>query len=69
MRAQRSNLNQVWTNLEWDPTRRPVTRSQYKARSVAAVYLSPQEAAVEVVRWLLLQEKLGRRWERTLEGV
>jgi hypothetical protein len=69
MRAQRSNLKQVWTSLEWDPTRRPTTHSQYKARSVAAESLSPQEAAVEEVRWLLLQVKLGRRWERTLEEV
>jgi hypothetical protein len=66
--VQAFSLKQVWTSLEWDLTRRPATHSQYKARSVAAVYLSPQEAAVEVVRWLLLQEKLGRRWGRTLEG-
>lgn len=69
MRAHASNRNRVWTSLEWDLIPRPITHGQYKARSVAAVYLSPQEAAVEVVRWLLLQEKLGRRWERTLEGV
>jgi hypothetical protein len=69
MRAQASNLKQVWTSSEWDLTRRQASHSQYRARSVAAVYLSLQEAAVEEVQWLLLQEKLGRHWERILEGV
>jgi hypothetical protein len=69
MLAQASSLKQVWTSSEWDLTRRPASHSQYKARSVAAVCLSLQEAAVEEVRWLLPQGKLGRRWERTLEEV
>jgi hypothetical protein len=69
MPAQASNLKQVWMSLEWGLTRRRASRSQYKARSVAAVCLSLQEAAVEEVQWLLLQEKLGRPWEQTLEEV
>jgi hypothetical protein len=69
MPAQASSRKQVWTSLEWVLTRRLVIHSQYRVRSVAAASLSPPEAAVEEVRWLLLQEKLGRRWERTLEEV
>jgi len=69
MRAQTSSRKQVSTNSAWDLTRRRVSRVQYKARSVAADSLFPREVAVEEAPWLLLQEKLGQRWERTLEGV
>jgi hypothetical protein len=69
MQAQASSRKQVWTNLEWDLTLRQPSRNQYKAHLAAAASLYLQEAAVEVVRWLLLQEKLGRRWGRTLEEV
>jgi hypothetical protein len=69
MLAQAYSLKQVWTSLEWDHIRRQASHSQYEARSVAAVNLSLQEAAVEEAQWLLLQEKLGLRWEQTLEEV
>jgi hypothetical protein len=69
MLAQASSLKQVWTSSEWGLTRRQASHSQYKARSVAAASLYHQEEAVEEVRWLLPQEKLGLRWEQTLEEV
>ena len=61
MQAQAFNRKWVWTSLEWDLTPKPVTHSQYRARSAAAARLYHQEAAVEEVPWLLPQEKLGRR--------
>ena len=69
MRARAFNRKQVWTSSVWDLTRRQVTRIQYKVLSVAAVSLCPQEVAVEEARLLLLQEKLGRRWELIPEEV
>lgn len=69
MRAQPSSQKRVWTSSEWDLTRRRVTHSQYRVRTAAAVRPYLQEAAVEEVQSLLLQEKLGRRWEQIPEEV